>query len=502
MAGPMPPARTYSAYSTTSSPASYVPSNLNPNRSARSGSLRDTAYNGSEGHINDTDDSLALFDQDSQFVAPQSRAPTPPQQSRPAFGARVWSSISNAQPAAAALSRKSSVLHSRARSLAAYVPKLNASSTSLTSTSERVQAPNKLFGDLFHGESAPIRLGPPISPSKEKEETEFVMEYTSTLTERPGSTFRRRETSESTRNTPAQQQARKSSWFTRKPSQPTPTKPRHQEDELATLNINLSLFPNGPADPLNPSAFNDLLLNATNLLQRMQIAYKEKSEFITNLQPELDAQRDEVEEAETRSRHLKMQLEDMSRQAQEREKAMQDIAQLLAEEKMRVQELRENAARSIKLVRRDSTDGRATEVSGQEQQEDNETPTRRRKRSSNGSASDSGFESDLESVFSSSTSASGVQSPLSPHPISLVGDDRRHWPLHPHEMKDGTRVNTTALQRQSSSSTTASKSSAAGPAWATVEALRSENRDLKVQMAEMERELQGCIEFVGALEGM
>lgn len=420
----------------------------------------------------------------------------------------MWSSISQAQPAAAALGRKSSVLHSRARSLAAYVPKLNASNASLTSTGERVQQPsNKIFGDLFNGESAPIRLGPPISPSKEKEETEFVMEYTSTLTERPSFASRRRDTTESTRSTASQSTARKSSWFSRKASQPTPAKQRYQEDELATLNVNLSLFPNGPADPLNPSAFNDLLLNATSLLQRMQIAYKEKSEFISNLQPELDAQRDEVEEAETRSRHLKMQLEDMSRQAQERDKAMQDIAEQLAEEKMRVQELRENAARSIKLVRRDSTDGHETPEISTRQLDDSETPTphRRGKRRSNGSASDSGFESDLESVFSAATSASGVHSPVSPPAMSLVGDDRRHWPLQPGQTKDGYRANA-ALQRQLSSSTGVSNSSSvapsAAPAWSTVEALRSENRDLKVQMAEMEKELQGCIEFVGALEGM
>ena len=267
------------------------------------------------------------------------------------------------------------------------------------------------------------------------------------------------------------------------------------QDPLTTLNVNLSLFPNGPADPLNPAAFNDLLLNATSLLQRMQTAYKEKSDFIASMQPEIDAQREEVEEAETRSQHLKLQLEDLSRQAQERERAMQDIASQLADEKMRVQELRENAARSVRLVRRDSTEG------------GEDTPTRRRKRTSNGSASDSGFESDLESVFSAQSSANSFDTPISPPARSLISDDRRVW--SGATLKAG--YSEPSLHRQMSSSTVASKSSvqyanvrtsADGPAWATVEGLRAENRELKVQMEEMQKNLQGCIDFVGLLDGI
>jgi hypothetical protein len=277
-----------------------------------------------------------------------------------------------------------------------------------------------------------------------------------------------------------------------------------QQDELANLNINLSLFPNGPADPLSPSSFNDLLLNATELLQRMQTAYKEKVEFIASMQPELDAQREEVEEAETRSKHLKMQLEDMGHQAQQNEQAMQGMARQLTEEKLRVQELRENAARSIRLVRRPTDDGHTHELEDEE-----ETPTRRRKRSSNGSASDSGFESDLESVFSANSS--GIETPISPPSISLASmptDDARAWTLK--QPRDRDRL--PSLQRRTSASTITSGSDVnakpakrlggGNTAWATVEALRSENRELKVKMEGMEREVQSCIDFVGALNGV
>ena len=446
---------------------------------AQRGSSNDTAYNGSEGHI----ENGPSFEFDPRGIdnvqLVRSPVVTPP---RPALGARFLSSLSNAQPAAAALSRKGSVLHSRAKSLAAFVPKLN---TSNSSTPERTQAPNKIFGDLFNGESAPIRLGAPVSPTKEKEESEFVMEYTPTLTERPGD-GRRRSTAQSI-------PAKSNSWFTRKPTFSTPSKLQPQ-DELASLNINASLFPNGPVDPLNPAAFNDLLLNATHLLQRMQTAYKEKTNFIASLQPELDAQREEVEEADIRSKHLKLQLEDMGRQAQEQGMAMQDMARQLAEEKVRGEE-GEETARTVRLIRRSTTDSRDGD--------DEETPTRRRKRTSGGSASDSGFESDLESVFSG---GSNVETPISPPSVSATSD----YADSPSDLQQpkGRDALLTIQRRAAAGSTVPSNRSSIsnkrlgseGAAWATVEALRGENRALKMQVEQMEGTLQGCIDFVSGLD--
>lgn len=239
---------------------------------------------------------------------PRSTLPT-----REGLGSRFLSSLSNAQPTAATLSRSGSVLHSRAKSWAANVSKLN---TSNTAPQPQSGQKSKLFGDLFYGESARVQLGVPTSPTKEKaDDTEFVMEYRPVLTERPTLQSRRAPTvlgpaPNSTSNN------RKASWFVRKPS--TSAAPVVKiEDDMLSLNINNSLFPHGPADPLSPQAFNDLLLNASNLLQRMQAAYKEKVEYIASVQPEIDAQKEEVEEANTRSEHLKMQLEDIGRQNQE-----------------------------------------------------------------------------------------------------------------------------------------------------------------------------------------
>ena len=452
-----------------------------PFHNQRPGTSRDTAYNGSEGFIDDIQPST--FDRngngDIRLAAP-AQAVTPP---RPALGARLLSSLSNAQPAASALSRKGSVLHSRARSLAGFVPKLNTSSSPTpdrSEKSERVKAPNKIFGDLFNGESAPIRIGAPVSPTKEKEESEFIMDYRPNFTERPSAILRRRGTGDSAASTTPTQ---KSSWFSRKPTFSSASK--QTQDELATLNINVSLFPNGPTDPLNPAAFNDLLLNATNLLQRMQVAYKEKIDYIASIKPEIDAQREEVEEAETRSKHLKMQLEEMGRQSQQQETAMQEMALQLAEEKMKVQEAQE-AARTVRLVRRsDSREG-----------DEEETPTRRRKRGSAGSASDSGFESDVDSVFSGNNS--GAETPISPPSISassMAGYDGKSWNLRQQKRSEG-------QPGRSGNNNAGKRLGSEGAAWATVETLRSENQDLKVQMEEMQKTLQGCIDFVSAVTGV
>lgn len=453
--------RTCSATPSIYPPRTYSPANSSLREQHQwSGSLRDTAYNGSEGLIGDSPKQLAL--------APPPRPASPPK----ALGARLLSSLSNAQPAAAALTRKGSVLHSRAKSLAAFVPKLNTSAT--PDRAEKPHVPNKIFGDIFHGESAPIRLGAPVSPTKEKEESEFIMDYNTGFTERP-STFKRRGTSESTRTTAPTQ---KTSWFSRRPT--ATSIPKYTPDELANVNINATLFPNGPVDPLNPAAFNDLLLNATNLFNHMQAAYKEKLDYISIIQPEIDAQREEVEEAEIRSKHLKMQLEDMGRQAQEQETAMQDMAQQLSEEKVKVQEAQE-AVRTIRLVPRDEN--------RDSDEAQTQTPLRRR-RNSGGSASDSGFESDLDSVFSAGT-GSGVETPMTAPSIA----SGQAWNVRQPRGKE-------AMVGRAGNHATGKRLVDERAAWATVEALRGENQDLRAQRDEMQRTLQGCIDFVSCINGV
>ena len=453
--------RAQSTFSNTSGADTQTSRIFSNNQTTRP-SLNDTAYNGSEGHIDDRVNSFELDQEDYQ--SPASRVASP----RPTLGGRLLSSLSNAQPAAAALGRKGSVLHSRAKSLAQYVPKLNANEQ--PALQQRPQAPNRFLQSFFDGDSAPVRFGPPVSPTKEKEESEFVMEYRSGFTERPRMSPRRQSIAPSITSTPA---STKTSWFGRKSAAPTPTKAQQQpQDELATLNINSALFPSGPTDPLNPSSYNDLLLNATHLLSRMQTAYRSKLDYISTIQPEIDAQREEVEETETRNAHLKMQLEDLGRNAAEQDQAMREMARQVQEAKVEAAEARE-AAKTIRVVR-------------DEDESRDETPTRRsRKRASAGSASasDSGFESDLDSVLSAPTAA---------HTAGPASPDHEGQAWEPAQPK-------ASLQRYAGNLRNGAKR-AGGADMGEMEALKGENAELRGQVEELQKTIDGCIEFVGMLK--
>lgn len=437
-----------------------------------------TAYHGAAGDCTapairlDTDDGF----EEVRLKEPSKTLPD----AREGLGSKWLSSLSTANPTAAALTRSGTALHSRAKSWAASFPKLNTANIS-GSPDKAQNRQSKIFGDLFNGESAPVHLGVPTSPTKE--ESEFVMEYQSSFTERP-STRRK----ESTSTIAAAKPNAKTSWFSRKPSMPATAavpSPSTAQDEFVAMNINTSLFPHGPADELSPQAFNDLLLNATNLLLRMQAAYKEKVDYIDNIQPELDAQKEEVEEVETRSKHLKMQLEDIGRQNQEQKQVNEELIIQLSEEKMRLQEARE-AAKTVRLVRHD-TDGITSAGASDDE------AAQRRKRRSAGSASDSGFESDADT---SSIFSGGLETPVSQrHPQLMLSPDMDVTPSRHGLFSSGS----TMSQQSMAFSTRAKRMAGESAAWATVEQLRHENQVLRREAEEMRSSLQGVIDFVGGV---
>lgn len=126
------------------------------------------------------------------------------------------------------------------------------------------------------------------------------------------------------------------SRFAQAPASPT------VDDEFCNLDIDAALFPPGSPsdrDTFSPAAYKNLQANATGLLLRMQNAYRQRVAAFKDLEAEKAAQTDELEEAETRAAHLKMQLEGMALKAAEQEKAMQQLMdQLMAEKKARAEE--------------------------------------------------------------------------------------------------------------------------------------------------------------------
>lgn len=258
------------------------------------------------------------------------------------------------------------------------------------------------------------------------------------------------------------------------------------------MNIMSALLPNGQSEDLTPYAFNELLVNATTLLQRMQSAYKEKVDYIATMQPEIEVQREEVEEAETRSRHLKLQLQDMGRRAQEQESAMQELASQLSQERFRHQEAKEKEAR--KASSRSFRPVPPPPASLADETTDDETTPRSRylnnsKRVSGGStdASDSGFESDLDRDWS--------QDPLSPSMQRAVLSSPVAPPITPTKVRPGSHQH--APLTGSGLRNSVKRLGSDGSAWAVMERLRVENVELKRRVGDMQKELQGCIELIG-----
>src|SRR5262249_14192470 len=122
-------------------------------------------------------------------------------------------------------------------------------------------------------------------------------------------------------------------------------------DPLINLDINSALFPHGPPDPFDPASFNDLLTNAEALISRLQAGYKAKCVALESLRSEQDVQDEELDEAETRARHLRTQLEEMGRKREEAERINEELADTLMRERRLWMEEEERRKRSIKRVR-------------------------------------------------------------------------------------------------------------------------------------------------------
>src|SRR5205823_6058494 len=107
------------------------------------------------------------------------------------------------------------------------------------------------------------------------------------------------------------------------------------DDDLYSLDVRSALFPNGLPDCFLPAAFKNLQANAEGLLSRLQTGYKMRTMELEEVNADRSAQQEELEEAETRAHHLKMQLANMAVKVQEEEQTMKEMAKELAMERNR-----------------------------------------------------------------------------------------------------------------------------------------------------------------------
>ena len=360
-------------------------------------------------------------------------------------------------------------------------PTRNSNEISYTNTEQVTKA--KKLSSWFEGESHPIKVS--LVPSPSRENANPLDSTTIATSTRPSGVLHRKSTSQVL---PAM--ASRFSLFNSKTSlsKPTPSKSEHGEDELAECDIHNALFPNGMPDPSSAAAFKSLQQQAEMLLTRLQAAYKERASALKETLAEKEALNEETQGAETRARHLKMQLDAMAEQLAEQDKAMMTMVDELAQEKLARREEEEARKRSVRLVEREFM-----------------PPTAHRSRPRISTISDSGLESEdessAESVFSR---PDGTYSPTMS--MSSVSTDNSHDMFHSrdslHSPTHAARLriptHTTKFSQQSCNNCHSVRLSDPGTA---VGVLKEENQGLKQRIGDLEGTLDGCLDIVGRLGG-
>ncbi|KAK1756032.1 hypothetical protein QBC47DRAFT_178528 [Echria macrotheca] len=286
------------------------------------------------------------------------------------------------------------------------------------------------------------------------------------------------------------------------------------DDELCNLNVEAALFPpsspnspNGDRDTFSPAAFKNLQMNAVGLLNRMQSAYRDRVATVKELQAEKLAQREEMEEAETRARHLKMQLEGMARKAQEQEREM----------KLLMEELAAERRARVEMEKCLSEGSMISEDLGVDEER------RRRKwvrKSGETVKSEASFDTDdesaeSESVFSRCRSPTltigeamdGTATPQHQQVLHVRNSSSIGLPGRPRTQP---QKEMTAFQKiikgiagdaeeQAVNECRNCKGQDASVAWDTVGLLRDENRHLKQRVGELEVAVEGALDLVNGI---
>jgi hypothetical protein len=333
-----------------------------------------------------------------------------------------------------------------------------------------------LFDSFFNGTSSQLNIGIlPVSPTDSIPEDEqhyaesYEMEGPFTRAQPRSSLTTRPRRSSAAQGSSSTVGGRLGGWFSGARGAGAKTTSNAStgiapEDPLLSLSISKALFPHGPADPLDPSSFHDLIMSAESLCETLQSAYKTRCTEIREMRSEAAAQKDEVDEGETRARHLKMQLDGMAAQLAAQEGKANMLERMLQEERSRRRqsEARLDGTPSLRLSS-DGADGASW------------------KRGRSGS--DSGFESDGESVLSANSPKIGPQSKVVQSEAEQVktvrvqrGDDIRH------------RTPVLASCRNCTGPLNASAFGSAD--------LRNENEQLKHRILELEIAVDGCMEMV------
>ncbi|KAL6860909.1 hypothetical protein J3F83DRAFT_307506 [Trichoderma novae-zelandiae] len=291
-----------------------------------------------------------------------------------------------------------------------------------------------------------------------------------------------------------------------------------KSDELLNLDIEASLFPKGsPPDgqASSPAAFVNLQQTATGLLKKFQTAYHRQAQTIQELMAEKEAQDDEKAEADTRTRHLKMQLEGMAQKLADTEGVMQALMEELNKEKRLRMEERANARDKFLTP----SEGSISEDLCAE--EDQQHRKRGWRRSGETSKTDFSFETDEDSVEAASIFSrprsptltalsviSDVESPAPPGPPSRTSTFGGPGPSRPMLRSSQPSQMSTFQKLFKGISGDPNKDingcrncqgQDASIAWDTVGLLKVENKTLKERVSELEVAVEEVLDVVNGV---
>ena len=356
---------------------------------------------------------------------------------------------------------------------------------------------NSKLAGWFSGESEPINIGILPSPTKERADPLANM-----LTDKPSQT------------TPKPTITSRFSFFTNKPSSARPSSTElDPDDEFLNLDIPTALFPAGPADPFSPASFKNLVQNAEGLLTRLQAAYKERTISLHDVRADKEAMAEELEGATTRSKHLKIQLDDMSAKLTEQDNAMMELVDELANLKRLRSEEEDARKRSIRPVIPSISTPKSPNTSHDSQPRAGRR-LRRERLSTNSTTTtdcDSEDESSASSIFSKGHSSSprmslsSVSTTSSPETYHHA-DSSFHTttPAYPasgqaHRTPSGKYGPTSARGESLVWSCANCEGGDATEAWSVVSMLKEENKCLKERVQQVEGALEGCLDVVARL---
>jgi hypothetical protein len=299
--------------------------------------------------------------------------------------------------------------------------------------------------------------------------------------------------------------------------------PEPADDEFLNLDISAALSVPTCPDATNGQSLDALREQATNVLQRMQDAYKQRTFIMHQALADRNEKLRELEETCARVDHLKMQLDGMAAKVLDQEKAMQAMAEELKQE--RRQRLKEESRSRTCTVHASPPEDDIPSLVLQ-------TPHRSGKRASHGTlTSDSGFESGDESVADSVFShreglespTSTLAAPSSPNLSQVALSTPTAGPMVTPTLQKNmvavtssptpTRPSTYDRVMKGLASTRLGSSFAANTgnssqcgncqgvpaseAWSVMGILKDENRGLKTRLGELELVIDDCLGLVG-----